>query len=361
MKTNFMKSTGMLIANMTLVSGIAVAQVSSGAGTSGAMSGETVSPSTGSTSPNSSAPMAGQGSNANPNMGDGSNSQPSNQSAAEGQLNSDLAADRPNRVKLDSDDVAGRSAPVRSETEVSNLDSAEQLDDYAQSQAPENDGGNSGGSAELESAADTAMTGAEERMNAAQGGAQSGTPEQDSGNGASADQSEQLMTAAGDGSATLQGQVDANSPDNPDAGNNSGSAETPEAPSAPDANSVPAPSSDRVMSVAEAQANENAPDSDGGNADPQAGGQESMSVSTRDLPDDNRAPETPEASQTVTVRTAADREEEERPSELSADSRSATQPLRDNSPQALPETPRAQSRLSERASAADEDPVAEEE
>lgn len=428
MKTNFMKSTGMLIANMTLASGLAVAQI--GGGASGAMTGQAMTPGMGSAEAGQSAPMAGQGNNANPEMG-GTSGAPSNDSAASNsQLNSDLAAERPDKVKLDSDEAAGDDAPVRSETEVSNLDSVDKLDDYARSQAPESrpestpengNGGDAGqGTAELESAADTAMTGAEQRINAAQGGASSNTPqpEQNSGGDASASQSEQLMTAAGDASATLQGQAEANSPDNAGGGSN-GSADAPEAPSA---NSVPVPSSDRVMNVAEAQANYNAPENNGdsnagadlqselsaaansapsqndlpesngngdavdaeaqaqrvtsqlqsnapqqdapeagGNGNAEAGGEERISASTRDLPNDNRAPETPEATQTVTVRTAADRDEEDRPSELSADSRDATQPLRDNSPRELPEIPRAQTRLSERAEAADENPVAEEE
>jgi len=114
---------------------------------------------------------------------------------------------------------------------------------------------------------------------------------------------------------------------------------------------------DRVAAQLEANTpDQNAPDQDGN-----AGGQESASVSTRDLPNDNRAPETPEASQTVTVRGNADREEEERPSELSADSRDVKHPVAEGSPRELPETPRAQTRLSERTESADEDPVAEEE
>ena len=162
MKTNFMKSTGMLIANMTMVSGIAVAQVTGTAGATGSMSGDAMSPNMGSpnsSSSASSAPMAGQGNNANPAMSsNGSDAEAGDRSAPNNELNSDLAADRPDRVKLDSDEAAGDDAPVRSETEVSNLDSVEQLDDYARSQAPDNnDGGDSNnGSNELQATADTA-------------------------------------------------------------------------------------------------------------------------------------------------------------------------------------------------------------
>lgn len=418
MKTNFMKSTGMLIANMTMVSGIAVAQVTGTAGATGSMSGDAMSPNMGSpnsSSSASSAPMAGQGNNANPAMSsNGSDAEAGDRSAPNNELNSDLAADRPDRVKLDSDEAAGDDAPVRSETEVSNLDSVEQLDDYARSQAPDNnDGGDSNnGSNELQATADTAAESAQQRMNAAQGGAASNSPDRNDNDGRSFDQSEQVTTAAGEASATLQGQADANRPDN-NSGDNSS-----QAPDAPDANSAPLPSAERAMSVAESQARDNAPD-DNGNSDgtdlqselsaaangasqtdaPEsnsgdnaesdtaeaqadrvaaqleantpdqsapdqdgnAGGQESASVSTRDLPNDNRAPETPEANQTVTVRGNADQEEEERPSELSADSRDVKQPVAEGSPRELPETPRAQTRLSERAESADEDPVAEEE